>query len=477
MPKTPQTVAAYTEAIRTKKTTIGEALAPFLENAQKRNSALNIYLELFSDIAEQTNIVEERLVKGEAPPLLGVPIAIKDNILIKGKKATCASKILEGYVAPYDATVITKLRNAGAIFIGRTNMDEFAMGGSTENSAFGVTKNPHDEARVAGGSSGGSAAAVSAGMALVSLGSDTGGSIREPASFCGIVGFKPTYGTVSRHGLVAMASSLDQIGPFAHTTEDAELLFSIICGKDIYDATSREYTLPKNETKQLRLAYPKSFLEKGVDADVLENFYQTLAALKEGGAIVEEVDMPALSATLAMYYIIMPAEASSNLARFDGIRFGAAHKGGTHIETFFKTRGAGFGKEVRRRIMLGTYVLSSGYYDAYYQKALTAREGLRASFTDLFKNYDALLMPTSPTPAFKIGEKASDPLTMYLADIFTVSANLAGVPAISVPSGNALRDGKQLPLGIQALGPWFREDIVFSVGKKIEEVGRKNEKK
>ena len=361
-------------------------------------------------------------------------------------------------------------------------MDEFAMGGSTENSAFGTTKNPHDTTRVPGGSSGGSAAAVAAHMALGALGSDTGGSIRQPASFCGVVGLKPTYGAISRSGLMAMASSLDQIGPFTRTVADAEILFNILKGNDRLDSTSAPdsaWSDKKIEKKKLRIGVPEDFaFGKGVDKDVVENFKKSMEALAQEGHEIVPIKLAHITHSLAVYYILMPAEASTNLARFDGVRFGALKEGATLFDDYAQTRGVGFGREVRRRIMLGAYVLSSGYYDAYYHKATSVRALIEEDFKQAFDlsadGVDIIATPTSPTPAFKIGEKSADPLQMYLADIFTVPANLAGIPGISIPSGTAQRDGRDLPLGIQFLAPHFREDLLFVAGRSLESVAGRN---
>jgi aspartyl-tRNA(Asn)/glutamyl-tRNA(Gln) amidotransferase subunit A len=404
--------------------------------------------------------------------LTGIPIVLKDNILVEGEIATGGSKILEKYVATYDATVVKKLKHAGAIIIGRANMDEFAMGGSTENSAYGVTKNPHDLTKVAGGSSGGSAAVVAYDGVPVSLGSDTGGSIRQPASFCGIVGLKTTYGDVSRYGVMAMGSSLDQIGPFGHSVEDVEELYKIITGHDEHDSTSLpeslRHTPTSHDVLKKVIGVPMSFVNaKGVDKEVLENFNTSLEKLKKAGYTIKDITIPQVEKTLSVYYILMFAEVSSNLARYDGIRYGLSHPGETSIRSYFESRTAGFGPEVRRRILLGTYVLSSGYYDAYYNKATMVREMLRKEFTRVFKDIDVIATPTSPVPAFAIGEKSSDPLAMYLADIFTVPVNIVGVPAISIPSG-ATEAG--LPLGMQFIAPHTREDILFTVGKEFEKL-------
>ena len=444
-----------------------------LNEIEAKNKELNIYLEVFDDVVAQAEAADARRKNGEEHELLGIPLAIKDNILIEGRKVSAASKMLENYVATYDATVIKKLKEAGAVFIGRTNMDEFAMGGSTENSAYGVTYNPVDPSRVPGGSSGGSAAAVAAHMALGALGTDTGGSIREPAAFCGLVGFKPTYGAVSRSGLIAMGSSLDQAGPLTHTVADAELLFNAIKGTDALDSTTIDTdqgaTLTQGSqghTLKKRIGVPRHLLTEGVEPDVLAAFEKSLEALKAKGYEVVDVELPSAPLALSIYYVIMPAEVSSNLARFDGVRYGLSLKGANLFDDYAKSRAMGFGPEVRRRIMLGTYVLSAGYYDAYYGKALAAREKLTEEFTKVLETVDAIAVPTTPCPAIKIGEK-SDPLAMYLLDIFTVTANITGNPAISVPMGTVEREGKQLPVGIQLTAAHGAEDILFTIGKEL----------
>lgn len=440
----------------------------YLENIEKNNKEIFAYIEVFDDVLEQAKRADEMFANGTATELTGIPLAIKDNILIEGKESAAASKILKGHIGIYDATVIAKLKKQGAVFLGRANMDEFAMGGSTETSAYGVTRNPHDTSRVPGGSSGGSAAAVAGNMALGALGSDTGGSIRQPAAFCGIVGIKPTYGAVSRYGLMAMASSLDQIGPFAKTAEDAEILWNAIRGHDPMDSTSAPDQLPVVSDKKPVIGVPREFLSSGgLDPKVLENFEASITALKEKGYEVCDISLPFVKYALATYYVLMPAEVSSNLARFDGIRFGLSVAGENVHDSYKKSRRAGFGEEVRRRILLGTYVLSSGYYDAYYGKANQARSLIRKDFERVFKDVDVIATPTTPTPAYKIGEKISNPLEMYLADIFTVPANIAGLPAISVPSGAIEEDGKKLPLGLHLLAPHFREDTLFQIGKDL----------
>jgi aspartyl-tRNA(Asn)/glutamyl-tRNA(Gln) amidotransferase subunit A len=467
------TIAQAHEAMKKGEYAAVELADAYLASAQKQNDDVHAYLEFYDDIQEQAKRADAMFKDGTATMLTGIPIAVKDCILVHGKNAHSASKILDGYKATYDATAIQKLKEAGAVFLGRTNMDEFAMGGSTENSGMGVTRNPRDLERVPGGSSGGSAAAVAMDGALAALGSDTGGSIRQPGSFCGVVGLKPTYGAVSRYGLMAMGSSLDQIGPLTKTVADAEAVFNTISGYDKMDSTSVPEDIRKEHSGDAKKSYtigvPADFVyAEGVDADVVENFKQTLAQLKEKGHTIKEITLPHLKYSLAVYYVIMPAEASTNLARFDGVRFGLLKKGDTLLDDYKKTRGDGFGKEVRRRIILGTYVLSSGYYDAYYNKAIAVRNVIQNDFKKAFEDVDLIATPTSPVPAFKIGERTDDPLSMYLADIFTVPANLAGVPAISVPCGTTQRDGVDLPLGMQFFAPHFNESRLFAIGKDLE---------
>lgn len=433
-----------------------ELTTSYLEEIKKRDGDINAFREVFTDAIDQAKKADERFaLKKDVNILLGIPFSIKDNILIEGRKAGASSKILEGYVAPYDATVISKLKEKGVVFIGRVNMDEFAMGGSTENSAYGVTKNPHDLTKVSGGSSGGSAASVAGHFALVSLGSDTGGSVRQPASFCEVIGLKPTYGSVSRHGLMAMGSSLDVIGPVTQSVEDAEIVFDAIKGADKYDSTCIDLKI--NKTFGKKIGIPKGLLEiGGIDEGVKKSFKDTVSKLEEAGYEISEIELPNLSYALPAYYVIMPAEVSSNMSRFDGVKYGVKKEGNTLLDDYLNTRGEGLGKEVRRRIMLGTYVLSSGYYDAYYAKANKLRDIMREDFKKVFEKVDAILTPTTPTPAFKIGDKTKDPLAMYLEDIFTVTANLVGIPAISVPKN------------VQILADHHREDILFAVGKDIE---------
>ncbi|OGG79793.1 glutaminyl-tRNA synthase (glutamine-hydrolyzing) subunit A [Candidatus Kaiserbacteria bacterium RIFCSPLOWO2_01_FULL_54_13] len=450
----------------------------YLDVIAKKDGEIHAYLEVWADSArEEAKAADAVIARGESKPLTGIPLAIKDNILIEGRIASAASKILENYRASYDATVVEKLKDHGAVFLGRTNMDEFALGASTENSAFGPTKNPHDTSRVPGGTSGGSAAAVAAGLALGALGSDTGGSIRQPSAFCGVVGLKPTYGAVSRFGLIAAASSLDQIGSIGKTVADARAIFDEIRGYDKNDSTSltdasEQRTVNSKQRHSRTIGVPRTFLKEGTDPDVLERFQQTLDALKTAGYEIKDVELPNVPYSLAVYYIINPAEVSTNLARFDGIRYGLSVPADDIQSVYAKTRAQGFGPETRRRILVGTFVLSAGYADAYYRKARSVRELIRGDFVRAFDpsadGVDAIATPTSPTPAFKIGEKSSDPLAMYAADIFTVPVNLAGVPAISVPSGTVAREGKNLPVGFQIFAPHGGEEVLFSIGEDVE---------
>ena len=432
-----------------------------------RDKNIHAFLEVFEEEAILEAKKEDERIKngGEIKPLSGIPIAVKDVLLIAGKEATAGSKILKGYRATYESTTVKKLKEAGAIIIGRTNMDEFAMGSSTENSAYGPTKNPLDETRVPGGSSGGSSASVAMGACLGALGSDTGGSIRQPASFCGLVGLKPTYGRVSRSGLIAMASSLDQIGPITKTVEDAEIIYKVIAGRDPMDSTSKDMPMDYEKKSKIKIGVLK-YDKTGVSQEVNEAFEDSVKIFISAGIELEEISLPSLEYALACYYIIMPAEASTNLARFDGVKYGFSSGADNLLDNYFSSRGEGFGKEARRRIILGTFVLSSGYYDAYYGKATKVREAIIKDFEEAFQKYDAILTPTSPTVAFKLGEKSNSPLEMYLSDIFTVSVNIAKLPAISIPT--RLKGKNHLPIGLQIIAPWFREDILFDLGKKYE---------
>lgn len=454
----------------TKTTTPTEVVAEALKVIKAKNPDVNAFLDVYDDAVKVAEEATKKFVSGEDVdlPLLGIPLAIKNNIMIKGRKATAASKILENYTATYDATIIAKLKAAGAIFVGATNMDEFAMGGSTENSAFGPTKNPLDQKRVPGGSSGGSAAAVAMGAVPAAIGTDTGGSVRQPASFCGLVGFKPTYGAVSRYGLMAMGSSLDQAGPLTNCVEDAELLHTVMSGLDAMDATTIDKdtypALPEKET--YTFGVPKGFMDEGVDKDVLATFEKHLELLKSLGHTIKEIELPLFEEGLAAYYIVVQAEISSNLARYDGIRYGLSASGDNLLEVYQKTRAEGFGAEVKRRILLGTYVLSSGYYDAFYGKAEQVRTMMRKELADNFKSIDFILTPTAPTPAFELGAQES-PLAMYKQDIFTVPVNLTGVPALTFPMGTVDRGGVLLPVGVQYIAPHGGDALLFSIGKKI----------
>jgi aspartyl-tRNA(Asn)/glutamyl-tRNA(Gln) amidotransferase subunit A len=448
----------------------------FIDKIEKENKKINAYLTITEDLAfSQAKKIDELILMGKEIPLLaGIPMAVKDNILLENVKCTVGSKILENYIAPYDATVIKKLKEKGVIILGKTNLDEFAMGSSTEYSAFGVTKNPHDLKRVAGGSSGGSAAVVAANLAVFALGSDTGGSIRQPASFCGIVGLKPTYGSVSRYGLVAFASSLDQIGPMTKTVKDCKIVFEAIKGRDPLDSNSIEPKIKnfKLEIKKLKLGVPKEYFIKGIDPEVEKSIKEVIKEYEEMGAKILEISLPHTEYALPCYYIIAPSEASANLARYDGIKYGYSEirNQKSNIKNLFdiylKTRERGFGKEVKRRIMLGTFTLSRGYYEAYYLRAQKVRTLIKQDFDEAFKKVDAIITPVSPTPAFKIGEKIDDPLKMYLSDIFTISVNLAGLPAISVP---VKKIKKGMPSGFQIIAPFFEEEKIFEIAKLYEE--------
>ncbi|MGE5530407.1 MAG: Asp-tRNA(Asn)/Glu-tRNA(Gln) amidotransferase subunit GatA [Patescibacteria group bacterium] len=442
-----------------------EITRAFLARAERLDADLHAFNTLAPDYALAcAESVDRRRAAGETlGPLAGVPVALKDNISTRGVPTTCSSAMLEGYVPPYDATVVERIRAADGVPFGKTNMDEFAMGSSTENSARGPTRNPWDPSRVPGGSSGGSAAAVAAGLAPLALGSDTGGSIRLPASFCGVVGMKPTYGLVSRYGLIAFASSLDQIGPMARTPQDAALLLGVLAGHDERDSTSIPRAHPDyrdgidGSVRGLRLGMPREYFGEGLAPQVREAVLAAVEVLKSLGAEVAEVSLPTTVYALAAYYLIAPAEASSNLARYDGVRYGLRVPGEDSAAMFMATRAAGFGPEVKRRIMVGTYALSAGYYDAYYKRAQQARTLIRRDFERAFTACDALITPTAPVTAFALGERAGDPLAMYLADVCTVTANLAGIPAISLPCGFV--DG--LPVGMQFLGPAFGEGVLL----------------
>ena len=452
--------------------TAEELAMEYLAEAEAKNPEINAYISINREkaIAAAKKIDKEIKEGGEAGSLCGVPLAIKDNILIEGGICTAGSKLLKDYTAAYDATVIKKLKNAGAVIIGKTNLDEFAMGSSNENSAFGSVKNPIDIERVPGGSSGGSAAAVAAGMALGALGSDTGGSIRLPAGFCGVVGMKPTYGRVSRFGVMAMASSLDQIGPFGKSVADAESIYAVIKGEDKMDATSKdaaESQIAIENPGSITIGIPKElFAKEGMDKETVEAMEETINFFRSSGMKIKEVSLPHSKYALSVYYIIMFAEVSTNLAKFDGIRYSRA-KDATDslLEIYTKTRGEGFGEEVKRRVLLGTFVLSAGYYDAYYAKAQKVKQLIQEDFTKAFAEVDVLLSPISTTVPFKLGEKANDPIKMYLSDILTIPVSLAGLPAISIPTRR--REG-ELPVGFQLIGKRWHDSDLFGLGRFYE---------
>ncbi|MCF7818892.1 MAG: Asp-tRNA(Asn)/Glu-tRNA(Gln) amidotransferase subunit GatA [Kiritimatiellales bacterium] len=469
------TIAELSEKLAVGECTSVEIVNDVLAAIDATDGKVGAYLTIDrSSALEQARAADAARAAGKKNPMLGIPVAIKDLLNVKGQSCTCASKILEGYVAPYDATVIAKLRAAGAVLLGRVNMDEFAMGSSTENSALGQTRNPWNLGHVPGGSSGGSAASVASDEAIASLGSDTGGSIRQPAAFCGCVGVKPTYGRVSRYGLTAFASSLDQIGPITKTVKDSAILLEAICGHDKLDSSSIEMDVPafgKNLTGEtslvgMKLGLPKEYFVEGMDPEVEKAVRDAVAHCKSLGAEIVEVSLPNSKYAIAVYYIIATAEASANLARFDGIRYGLRVDGKDPIELYGKTRAAGFGSEVKRRIILGTYVLSSGYYDAYYLKAQKVRTLIRDDFTAAFKQCDAILAPVTPTAAYKLGEKTDDPLKMYLDDILTTPVNLAGNCALSLPCGFS---SGGLPIGLQIIGDAFAEETILKVGHAYEQ--------
>lgn len=443
----------------------------YLQEIDSRNPALNAFLDVWHDDARrQANDADERRTRGESLGVLdGIPIAIKDNMLVQGKRCTAGSKILENYLAVNHATVIKKLNGTGAVYLGKTNMDEFAMGSSTENSAFGPVRHPRDPDRVPGGSSGGSAVAVAADLCAAALGSDTGGSIRQPAAFCGIVGFKPTYGRISRSGLIAMASSFDQIGPMTKSVEDAATLFSVMYGKDSLDQTTANAApfVPvwRSDLTGVKVGLPAQAWGEGIDKDVRSSVESAVKTLSDLGADIVNVDLPYSGEALAVYYVVMPCEVSANLSRFDGIRYGRREPASTLLETYLHSRGEGIGPEPRRRILLGTYALSHGYYDAYYRKAKKVQTLIQNAYASALERVDVLVTPTAPTKAFRIGEKVNDPLSMYLEDLFTVGANVAGLPAISVPCGAS----EGLPIGMHLIGRAFDEASLLAVARAYEE--------
>lgn len=470
----PELAALY----RAREVTVREVVSAYLASIEAREPRVRAFLQVLSNQAlEAASRLDAEGCEGR--PLFGVPVAIKDNLCTRGIATTCASRILEGYRPPYDATVVERLRNAGAVILGKTNLDEFAMGSSCENSAFQVTRNPWNEAHAPGGSSGGSAAAVAADMALVSLGSDTGGSIRQPASLCGVVGLKGTYGRVSRYGLIAFASSLDQIGPFARDVRDCAAVMQVIAGHDRCDSTTIPEPAPEllggldKGLDGLRVAVSADMETWEMDDSVRDIAMRTVDDLARDGVPPERVSIPGMETSIATYYILANAEASSNLARYDGVRYGLRSSSDSLIDMYERTRGEGFGEEVKRRILLGTYVLSAGYYDAYYAKAQRVKALICARFEELFRTYDLVLLPTSPTPAFKLGERLDDPIAMYLSDIFTTPANIAGLPAISVPAGLSPNG---LPLGMQLIAGWGQEAKLMRGAYGLERMYRFRER-
>jgi len=453
---------------------VTEVISSTFDEINRTDGTVHAFLTLCRDQALEEARQADAGIAARKPlgPLAGVPVAIKDNMAVRGVATTCASRILEGYIPPYTATAVDRLRKAGAIIVGKTNLDEFAMGSSTENSGFFVTRNPKNLDYVPGGSSGGSAAAVAGGMAPIALGSDTGGSIRTPASFCGVVGMKPTYGRVSRYGLVAYASSLDQIGPFTRNVRDCALVLSVICGFDSCDSTSADVPVEPflrdldQPLKGVRIGVPKEYFVPGLDAEVRKRFEDSISVYKNLGCEIDDISLPHTEYAIAAYYLIATAEASSNLARYDGVRFGVRRGGEAGLADMYrKTRMSGFGAEVKRRILLGTYALSAGYYDAYYLKAMKVRTLILQDFQKAFEHVDLILTPTSPTVAFRIGEKTSDPLSMYLSDIFTITCNLAGLPGISIPAGT---NSGGLPIGVQLLGNHFQEALMLRAAYSFE---------
>jgi aspartyl-tRNA(Asn)/glutamyl-tRNA(Gln) amidotransferase subunit A len=470
------TVASVRDALGQKKVSARELAGEFFARIEQRNPELNAYLALSPERAyRQADRIDASIARGdELPPLAGVPIAVKDVISTTGVRTTCGSKILEPYIAAYDATAVERLERAGAVILGKTNCDEFAMGSSNENSAYGPVRNPVATDRVPGGSSGGSAAVVAAGLAVASLGTDTGGSIRQPGSFCGVPALMPTYGRVSRYGLIAFASSLDKIGPFTTNIPDAAAVMSVIAGHDPSDSTSAAVPVENylqeiaKPVKGFRIGIPEDYFGEGIDPEVKEKVQAGIALLERLGCQRVPLQMPHTDYAIATYYILATAEASSNLARYDGVRYGLRVPGSTLIDMYRKTRERGFGPEVKRRIMLGTYALSSGYYDAYYLRAQKVRALIARDFSDAFQKVDAIVTPTTPTPAFRLGEKSADPLQMYLADIYTVTGSLAGVPGISVPCGKTKAG---LPVGMQIFGPHFREGWVLRLARAFENAG------
>lgn len=468
------TAHALHDALLKKEVSSKELVTAFFERIASVDQKTHAYLtQLKDDALSQADQADQQIAKDAVGPLTGIPIALKDNLCAVGVQTSCASKILKGFVSPYDATVVSRLRAAGAIFLGKTNLDEFAMGSSNENSAFDPTRNPWDLEHVPGGSSGGSAAAVAASEAVLALGSDTGGSIRQPAAFCGLVGLKPTYGRVSRYGLVAFASSLDQIGPLTHDVTDAAMVLNVIAGDDPMDSTCPDLPVPDftasmpSKMEGIRIGIPKEYFIEGIDAEVGAALEKAIDAYRKLGADIKEISLPHTEYAVAAYYILATAEASSNLARYDGVRYGHRTKSPKDLlEMYRNSRSEGFGPEVKRRIMIGTHVLSSGYYDAYYKKGQQVRTLIKQDFDEAFQSVDCILTPTAPTAAFKAGEKTNDPLQMYLSDIFTISVNLAGLPALSMPCGFTTAG---LPIGLHLITKHFDEARLLQIAYAFEQ--------
>jgi aspartyl-tRNA(Asn)/glutamyl-tRNA(Gln) amidotransferase subunit A len=461
---------------RNRDLSVTEVIKSVYEEIDRVDGDVRAFLALCPERAlDEAKRLDARIASGESlAPLAGVPVAIKDNMVMRDVPTTCASRILEGYIPPYTATAVERLRSAGAIIVGKTNCDEFAMGSTTENSGYFVTRNPHNLDRVPGGSSGGSAASVASGTSLIALGSDTGGSVRTPAAFCGVVGVKPTYGRVSRYGLVAFGSSLDQIGPMSKTVREAAQTLEIICGFDHFDSTSSDAAVDEfsktldQPIKGTKIGIPKEYFIPGLDAEVRARIHAGIRMYESLGCELQEISLPHTEYAVATYYLVATAEASSNLARFDGVRYGPRDANGSLQEMYRRTRHHGFGKEVKRRILLGTYALSAGYYDAYYLKALKVRTLMLKDFQKAFERVDVILTPTSPTVAFKLGEKTGDPLAMYLSDIFTITQPLAGIPAISVPCG---KNSENMPIGMQLMANHFQESLMLRVAHHFEKAG------
>lgn len=471
MDLTDLTIKEAHEGLKNKKFSSKELTLAYLDRIKKEDAKIDAYLSVTEDLAiSQAKAADKIISESKDFDLLtGIPCSIKDNILVEGETATAASKILENYVAAYDATVIKKLKEKGAVILGKTNLDDSAMGISTENSAFKTTKNPHDLERVPGGSSGGSAASVAANLALYSLGTDTGGSIRLPSSFCGVVGLNPTYGAVSRYGVIAMASSLDQVGPIAKNVSDIKTIFKSISGKDPLDATSQNYEFKDSDTKikGLKIGVPKEYFSGAINKDVKKIVENSIKKAEENGAKIVEISLPNTEYAIACYYIIVPSEVSANLSRYDGIKYGFSNqKAKDLMDVYLKSRGDGFGSEPKRRILLGTYALSAGYYDAYYKRAQEVRELVKQDFINAFKEVDVIMTPISPVPAFKIGELVDDPLSMYMMDVYTCPLKLAGLPALSMPAGKI---GK-LPVGLQIIGNYFEENKILGVAEELEKL-------